>query len=96
MPDTSPFLRTPSTGWVLDSRHGLYLPSPGVVGIDSFCAHIGLAYGKRVVVLVSPGFTYRRSFPLENPSLAFFLDSSDTAEAVADSLARPVPVGSSK
>jgi len=46
--------------------------SHGVISVDSFSAHIGLAYKKRVAVLAVEGISDRRSYPQDNPDLRFF------------------------
>ena len=50
--------------------------SAGVLSIDSVSAHIGLAYGKAVAVLMVEGISDSRSYPETGPYLAFFSGAS--------------------
>lgn len=46
--------------------------SQAVISVDSFSAHVGLAYQKPVALLMKTGFSNPRSYPSENKHLRFF------------------------
>ncbi len=46
--------------------------SEGAIGVDSFCAHVGLAYDKPVAVICVEGISQTQSFPEGTSRLRFF------------------------
>lgn len=58
--------------------------SMGVVSVDSFAPHVGLAYGRRAAVLMVDNISQTRSFPKANPNLAFFSPSVNRAGEVVN------------
>ena len=46
--------------------------SVGVVSVDSFAAHVGMAYSRTVAVLMVEPYSQQRSYPENNPNLGLF------------------------
>jgi ADP-heptose:LPS heptosyltransferase len=46
--------------------------SVGVVSVDSFAAHVGIAYSRTVAVLMVEPYSQHRSYPANNPNLGLF------------------------
>jgi ADP-heptose:LPS heptosyltransferase len=46
--------------------------SVGVVSVDSFAAHVGIAYSCSVAVLMVPPYSQQRSYPANNFNLGLF------------------------
>ena len=44
----------------------------GVVSVDSFAAHVGIAYSRIVAVLMVEPYSQQRSYPENNPDLRLF------------------------
>ena len=65
---------------------GVIQQSRGVVSIDSFAPHVGLAYAKRVAVLMVAKTSNRFSFPQNNPGLKFF-QAAASGDAIENFLA---------
>jgi ADP-heptose:LPS heptosyltransferase len=61
---------------------GVIQQSRGVVSIDSFAPHVGLAYAKKVAVLMVENTSNNRSFPENNPNLKFFPAAFESGEAI--------------
>jgi ADP-heptose:LPS heptosyltransferase len=61
---------------------GVIQQSRGVVSIDSFAPHVGLAYAKKVAVLMVENTSNNRSFPKKNPNLKFVRPAVESGEAI--------------
>ncbi len=61
---------------------GVISLSCGVISVDSFAAHVALAYEKPVAILMKEGFSNRKSYPQKNANLHFV----DSHNICADSI----------
>ena len=62
---------------------GIIEGSAGVVSVDSFAAHVGLAYSRVVAVLMVEPYSQKRSYPENNPHLRLFPGRDGVENAVA-------------
>jgi heptosyltransferase-3 len=57
--------------------------SVGVVSVDSFAAHVGLAYSRPVGVLMVDRYSQQRSYPANNPNLRLFPGRDGVGKSIA-------------
>jgi ADP-heptose:LPS heptosyltransferase len=57
--------------------------SIGVVSVDSFAAHVGLAYSRPVAVLMVEPYSQQRSYPANNSNLGLFPGRDGVEKAIA-------------
>jgi ADP-heptose:LPS heptosyltransferase len=57
--------------------------SVGVVSVDSFAAHVGLAYSRSVAVLMVKPYSQQRSYPANNSNLRLFPGRDRVEESIA-------------
>ena len=62
---------------------GIIEGSVGVVSVDSFAAHVGLAYSRIVAVLMVEPYSQKRSYPDSNANLRLFPGHDGVERAVA-------------
>ena len=62
---------------------GIIEGSAGVVSVDSFAAHVGLAYSRTVAVLMVEPYSQQRSYPQNNPHLRLFPARDGVEKSVA-------------
>ena len=62
---------------------GIIEGSAGVLSVDSFAAHVGLAYSRMVAVLMVEPYSQERSYPENNPHLRFFPGRDGVEKSVA-------------
>jgi ADP-heptose:LPS heptosyltransferase len=62
---------------------GIFEWSVGVVSVDSFAAHVGLAYSRTVAVLMVEPYSQQRSYPENNPHLMLFPARDGVERAIA-------------
>jgi glycosyltransferase involved in cell wall biosynthesis/ADP-heptose:LPS heptosyltransferase len=67
----------------IDDLLGIIEESVGVVSVDSFAAHVGLAYSRTVAVLMVEPYSQQRSYPENNPHLRLFPASDGVERAIA-------------
>jgi ADP-heptose:LPS heptosyltransferase len=57
--------------------------SVGVVSVDSFAAHVGIAYSRPVAVLMVGPYSQQRSYPANNPNLRLFAGRDGVEKSIA-------------
>jgi ADP-heptose:LPS heptosyltransferase len=57
--------------------------SDGVVSVDSFAAHVGLAYSRSVAVLMVKPYSQQRSYPANNSNLRLFPGRDGVEKSIA-------------
>ena len=62
---------------------GIIEGSVGVVSVDSFAAHVGIAYSRAVAVLMVRPYSQQRSYPANNPNLGLFAGRDGVEESIA-------------
>ena len=67
----------------IDDFLGIIEKSVGVVSVDSFAAHVGLAYSRIVAVLMVEPYSQQRSYPENNPHLRLFPARDGVERAIA-------------
>jgi ADP-heptose:LPS heptosyltransferase len=67
----------------IDDLLGIIEKSVGVISVDSFAAHVGLAYSRTVAVLMVEPYSQRRSYPENNPHLRLFPARDGVERAIA-------------
>jgi ADP-heptose:LPS heptosyltransferase len=57
--------------------------SVGVVSVDSFAAHVGIAYSRTVAVLMVGTYSQQRSYPANNRNLGLFSGRDGVEKTIA-------------
>ena len=57
--------------------------SVGVVSVDSFAAHVGIAYSRPVAVLMVEPYSQQRSYPANNSDLGLFPGRDGVEKSIA-------------
>ena len=69
---------------------GIIEGSVGVISVDSFAAHVGLAYSRSVAVLMVEPYSQQRSYPENNPNLRLFPGRDGVEKAVVRFFTTPL------
>jgi ADP-heptose:LPS heptosyltransferase len=63
--------------------------SVGVISVDSFAAHVGLAYSRAVAVLMVDPYSQQRSYPANNSNLGLFPGRDGVEKSIAQFFSLP-------